>query len=157
MSQVLDKKLFYEIQQFRQRWIWLIILIVVIALFIPIIIGVLNIFLSIIFFLFGFGFIWLFYHMALVTEVKETGIQIAFTPFTNFLIPLNEIKNYEIREYRPILEYGGWGIRFNSKGKAYTVSGTIGLQLELLNGEKILIGTEIPDALFKELDKLINK
>ena len=95
--------------------------------------------------------------MALVTEVKETGIQIAFTPFTNFLIPLNEIKNYEIREYRPILEYGGWGIRFNSMGKAYTVSGIIGLQLELLNGEKILIGTEIPDTLFKELDKLINK
>jgi len=28
--------------------------------------------------------------------------------------------------------------------------------IELLNGEKILIGTEIPDTLFKELDKLIN-
>lgn len=152
---LVDEKIFYEIQQFRQIWIWLIILIIVIVLYIPIISGVLNIFLSIIFFLFGFGFIWLFYSMKLVTEVKEAGIQITFTPFTNFIIPFNEIKNLEIREYRPILEYGGWGIRFNRTGKAYTVSGKIGLQVELFNGKKILIGTEKSDDLLKSLDNLI--
>lgn len=152
---LVDEKIFYEIQQFRQIWIWLIILIIVIVLYIPIISGVLNIFLSIIFFLFGFGFIWLFYSMKLVTEVKEAGIQITFTPFTNFIIPFNEIKNLEIREYRPILEYGGWGIRFNRTGKAYTVSGKIGLQVELFNGKKILIGTEKSDDLLKSLDSLI--
>ena len=152
---LVDEKIFYEIQQFRQIWICLIILIIVIVLYIPIISGVLNIFLSIIFFLFGFGFIWLFYSMKLVTEVKEAGIQITFTPFTNFIIPFNEIKNLEIREYRPILEYGGWGIRFNRTGKAYTVSGKIGLQVELFNGKKILIGTEKSDNLLKSLDNLI--
>ena len=152
---LVDEKIFYEIQQFRQIWICLIILIIVIVLYIPIISGVLNIFLSIIFFLFGFGFIWLFYSMKLVTEVKEAGIQITFTPFTNFIIPFNEIKNLEIREYRPILEYGGWGIRFNRTGKAYTVSGKIGLQVELFNGKKILIGTEKSDDLLKSLDNLI--
>jgi len=152
---LVDEKIFYEIQQFRQIWIWLIILIIVIVLYIPIISGALNIFLSIIFFLFGFGFIWLFYSMKLVTEVKEAGIQITFTPFTNFIIPFNEIKNLEIREYRPILEYGGWGIRFNRTGKAYTVSGKIGLQVELFNGKKILIGTEKSDDLLKSLDNLI--
>lgn len=152
---LVDEKIFYEIQQFRQIWIWLIILIIVIVLYIPIISGVLNIFLSIIFFLFGFGFIWLFYSMKLVTEVKEAGIQITFTPFTNFIIPFNEIKNLEIREYRPILEYGGWGIRFNRTGKAYTVSGKIGLQVELFNGKKILIGTEKSNDLLKSLDNLI--
>ena len=151
---LVDEKMFYEIQQFRQIWIWLIILIIVIVLYIPIISGVLNIFLSIIFFLFGFGLIWLFYSIKLVTEVKEAGIQIIFTPFTNFIIPFNEIKDFDIREYRPILEYGGWGIRFNSTGKAYTVSGKIGLQVELLNGEKILIGTENSDKLLKSLDSL---
>ena len=153
---LVDEKIFYEIQQFRQIWIWLIILIVVIVLSIPIVSGVLNIFLSIIFFLFGFGFIWLFYSMKLVTEVKDAGIQITFTPFTNFIIPFNKIRSYKIREYRPILEYGGWGIRFNMNGKAYTVSGKIGLQIELSNGKEILIGTENPDKLLKSLNKLIN-
>ena len=92
--------------------------------------------------------------MKLITEIKKDGIQITFTPFTNFIIPFNKIRSYKIRKYRPILEYGGWGIRFNRTGKAYTVSGKIGLQIELSNGKEILIGTENPEKLLHSLNKL---
>ena len=152
----IDKTIFYEKQQFRQVWIWLILILILLILLIPIISGVFGIFLNIILLTIGYCFIWLFYSMKLVTEVKEAGIQITFTPFTNFIIPFNKIRSYKIREYRPILEYGGWGIRFNMNGKAYTVSGKIGLQIELSNGKEILIGTENPDKLLQSLNKLIN-
>ncbi len=147
-----DKNDFYEIQQFRSKWVWAIILISLYALILTII-GIASILLSIILVSIGFGFFWLFYRMYLLTAIKEDGIQIKFFPFTDFLIPFNKIKDYKIKEYRPIIDYGGWGIRFNKSGKAYTVSGKIGLQIELSNGEKVLIGTQKPDALLQSVNK----
>ena len=150
----IDQTIFYEKQQFRQVWIWMILILILLILLIPIISGVFGVFLNIILLTIGYCFIWLFYSMKLITEIKKDGIQIIFTPFTNFIIPFNKIRSYKIREYRPILEYGGWGIRFNRTGKAYTVSGKIGLQIELSNGKEILIGTENPDKLLQSLNKL---
>ena len=150
----IDQTIFYEKQQFRQVWIWMILILILLILLIPIISGVFGVFLNIILLTIGYCFIWLFYSMKLITEIKKDGIQITFTPFTNFIIPFNKIRSYKIREYRPILEYGGWGIRFNRTGKAYTVSGKIGLQIELSNGKEILIGTENPDKLLQSLNKL---
>ena len=150
----IDQTIFYEKQQFRQVWIWMILILILLILLIPIISGVFGVFLNIILLTIGYCFIWLFYSMKLITEIKKDGIQITFTPFTNFIIPFNKIRSYKIREYRPILEYGGWGIRFNRTGKAYTVSGKIGMQIELSNGKEILIGTENPDKLLQSLNKL---
>jgi hypothetical protein len=148
---------YYEIQQFRQVWIWAILLIVLIALIAPIFLGVIGILLSVILVSFSFGFILLFWRMKLITSIKKDGININFTPFTNFIIPFNKIKEYHIRQYRPIIEYGGWGIRVKLKGlrygKAYTVSGTTGLQISLYNGKEILVGTQNPDALLQSLNK----
>lgn len=52
-----------------------------------------------------------------------------------------------VRKYDPIGDYGGWGLKggalWNSKkGKAINVSGDIGIQLELKNSKKLLIGTQ---------------
>jgi hypothetical protein len=47
------------------------------------------------------------------------------------------------RKYRPILEYGGWGIRCGWKGgRAYNVSGNEGVQLVFKNGKRLLIGSK---------------
>ena len=153
----IDKTIFYEKQQFRQVWIWIMLIIMLLILLIPIISGIFGVFLNLILFICGFCFIWLFYSMKLITKIKINGIQITFTPFTDFIIPFNEIKKYKIGEYRPILEYGGWGIRFNTSGKAYTVSGKTGLQIEISNGKRILIGTQNPEKLLQSLNKMVNK
>ena len=148
---------YYEIQQFRQIWVWLILLLVEFALLFTILSAMINLFVSIIIISIGFGFIWLFYRMKLITTINEDGINIIFAPFTNFIIPFNKIKKYQIRQYRPIIEYGGWGIRYSKYGKAYNVSGKIGLQIELSNGKRLLIGTQNPDALLQTLNEIINK
>ncbi|TEW77202.1 hypothetical protein E2488_04665 [Gramella jeungdoensis] len=57
----------------------------------------------------------------------------------------SNISECYIRNYNPISEFGGWGIKSSFRrdtGKAYTIKGSIGLQLKLKNGKKILIGTQ---------------
>ena len=84
--------------------------------------------------------------LKLKTRIDDKGIYYQFFPFhfSNKVIPWSQIERAYIRKYNPILDYGGWGIRldFGSKGKAFNVKGNKGLQLELKNGKRILIGTQ---------------
>jgi hypothetical protein len=103
------------------------------------------------FILLSAGLLWLMWAARLITEVRDDGIYIRFHPFhrgfRGFL--WDEIESFEACTYRPILEYGGWGIRSGSTGRAYNVSGNRGLQLELgfgLSG-RILIGSQRPEEL----------
>ena len=83
--------------------------------------------------------------LRLVTKIRDDGIYIQFKPlqFKQKHIKLEEIKSFEVRKYKPLTEYGGWGLRsgLNTRGhgKAYNVSGNMGLQLYLANGKKLLI------------------
>jgi hypothetical protein len=47
----------------------------------------------------------------------------------------------------PITEYGGWGIRWTLRGKAYNVSGRRGVRLDYENGKHLLIGSTRADEL----------
>lgn len=90
-----------------------------------------------------FGFYLL---LKLETKITELGILVQFKPF-HFkpkVYSWDEISKVEVRTYRPIMEYGGWGLKYGwgGQGLSYTVSGTTGLQLHLKNGKKILIGTQ---------------
>lgn len=85
----------------------------------------------------------------LTTKINETGILYQFFPFhfKTKQITWQEIEKAYVRTYDPIGDYGGWGLKggafWNSKkGKAINVSGDIGIQLELKNGKKLLIGTQ---------------
>jgi hypothetical protein len=81
--------------------------------------------------------------MRLETKIDKEGIYVRLFPLhVNYkFFKWNDIEKAYIRKYNPILEFGGWGIRFGFKGMAYNVSGNKGLQLEFRNGYKLLIGT----------------
>jgi hypothetical protein len=149
--------LFREVQRFRQWWLWLVIIIGPLTIWYSsyrrLILGehygkkqtpdglVVPLWLLI-----GIGLPLLFYSARLITEVRTDGIYIRFFPFhLSFLrFAFDSIKACEARTYSPIGEYGGWGIRYSWNGKAYNVSGNQGVQLELNNGKRILIGTQHP-------------
>ncbi len=98
----------------------------------------------------------LLFFLKLKTQVNNEGITMQFIPIiiTPKKISWEEIQTAVIRNYKPIWEYGGWGLRVSFKhGTAYTVKGKTGLQLTLKNGKQILIGTQKPD----ELQSAINK
>ena len=61
------------------------------------------------------------------------------------------MSQYQTRQYKPIREYGGWGIRYGRGGKAYNVSGNKAVQLVLKNGKRLLIGSQRPDKLVEAI------
>ena len=84
----------------------------------------------------------------LKTRIDEKGIHYQFFPFHRKYksILWSEIQSAYVRKYDPISEYGGWGLKggfFRKKGKAINVKGDIGIQLELKNSKKLLIGTQM--------------
>ncbi|NER36069.1 MAG: hypothetical protein F6J93_19140 [Oscillatoria sp. SIO1A7] len=161
--------LYREVQQFRQPWIWVVLLFSSLAALTaaatPFFVGsswaqnwILNLILILFGIIFGILFPILFYIAALIAEVRTDGLYISFYPllFAPILIPFNNIVRCQVRQYHPLREYGGWGIRYGSQGKAYNVSGDRGVQLELANGEKILIGSGNPEALVRAINVFTN-
>jgi hypothetical protein len=84
--------------------------------------------------------------MKLVTRIAEDGIYVRFTPFhfKEKFYDWDSLSACYVRTYSPLLEYGGWGIKygFGGQGLVYNVSGNVGLQLKFKVGEPLLIGTQ---------------
>ncbi len=91
----------------------------------------------------------LLYYAQLTTKVSPEGLFVRFRPF-HFRpkrIDLSQLADVEPVTYRPIVEYGGWGIRSGRKGNAYNVSGNLGVRLTFTNGRHLLIGSQRPEEL----------
>jgi hypothetical protein len=80
------------------------------------------------------------------TQIDENGISVKFSLLMSkqekFL--WDNISRAEIKKYSPITEYGGWGYRLGlfAKKRAYSISGNIGLELTLKDGQTVMIGTK---------------
>ena len=102
---------------------------------------------------------YLLFGSKLTTTINDGSIAITFKPFirTPVVFRSSEIDKYEVRKYRPIKEYGGWGIKVGLKkyGRAYNVRGKIGLQLYLTDGKKVLIGTQREEAIARAMKKMM--
>lgn len=175
MTNLKSKILFKEEQKFSTPWIFLVIF-PVLALVIffakyneweggPIdvsekddILG-LSI-LGIILFIMMVGLTILFYKMKLTTQIKSDGIHIKYKPMMSKerFYSKAEIAKYEIRKFNPKREYGGHGVKRGKRksGRAYTVSGRLGLQLYLSSGDKVLIGTQRKEAIKYAMEKMLN-
>ena len=94
----------------------------------------------------------------LKTQVRQDGIYAQFSPyhFSFRRYAWDTIAHAFIREYSAVSEYKGWGSRLGvmGSGRAFTVSGNVGLQLLFTNGEKLLIGTQKPEELQPVLQQL---
>ena len=96
---------------------------------------------------FCLGLLWLMYAMRLTVRVDARALRIRFFPLIKKQIPHSEITRVEACTYRPLLHYGGWGIRYGmGRGWCYNVSGNHGVKLELANGKKLLIGSQRAEA-----------
>ena len=81
-------------------------------------------------------------------EVRDDALYVRLFPLTReHRFAWDALLRCEARTYRPILEYGGWGVRCSRAGKAYNVSGNRGVQLELRDGTRLLIGSRRADEL----------
>ncbi len=86
-------------------------------------------------------------------EIANGAMRLEMHPFTARVIRLAEIRSAEVRTYRGVAEYGGWGIRFGSPGTAYTSYGDRGVQLVLTSGEQVLIGSQRAEELLHAIEQ----
>jgi hypothetical protein len=159
-----------EVQRFRQLWLWLLVAGICglsIWSFVQQLImdkpfgqnPAPDVVVVVIAAIFGLGFPVLFYSINLTTEVRSDGLYVRFFPFhLKFRrILAGSLNRYEVQTYRPIRDYGGWGIRYGRGGKAYNVSGNRGVMLELSDGQKLLIGSQKPEELANAISLALGK
>jgi len=84
----------------------------------------------------------LFATLKMTTTVSGEGVRVQTLYFISRLVRFDEIERADATEYRPLLDYGGWGLRISPKGKAYNMRGNRGVQLHLKNGGRVLIGSQ---------------
>jgi hypothetical protein len=101
----------------------------------------------------------LLYKARLETEVYADSIRYRFIPFhlSAQSIPLERLKSFKATKYNPILEYGGWGIRYGFKGKAYNVSGSRGVRLELKNGSGMMVGSRRSEEMEQAIEAALRQ
>ncbi len=89
----------------------------------------------------------LFYNFKLSTKITDEAIIIKLYPFhlysKRFEWP--QLSEIIVREYNPLKEYGGWGLRGFGDKKSATVNGSWAIELVFHNGQSLLIGTKNPE------------
>lgn len=97
---------------------------------------------------------WISYLQIMVTT---SGIWYRFVPFQlkKRFIEFSRISGYEKIKYRPLLEYGGWGVRYGKNGMAYSVSGNMGVKIELKQGRSLLLGSQKSEELKNAIQSAI--
>lgn len=165
--------LFREEQRFSQLWFWVLIIVTLVPATLIIGVGWVQqvvmgrpfgdrpapdaglTLIAILIVLMTVGIFWTMRSARLVTEVRSDGLQVQFFPFQRRPKSIANIRTFAVRDYSPIAEYGGWGLRWGGpKNWAYNVSGTRGVQLELDGGGRILIGSQRPEELAAALRRV---
>jgi len=110
------------------------------------------------------GLYYIFQNMRMETKVTNKGISFRYPPFMNKyqLISYDEIESLELHEYKPIVDYGGWGFKKPARIKhfhiknftkpqnqnyAYSIKGKMGLRITFKSKKVVLLGTQRKDAL----------
>lgn len=105
-------------------------------------------------------FIWLIYlrliTVKLVTEVRPGELLVAMRGmWRSHRIYLAGVQSARVMEFDPVRDWGGYGIRSKREGTAYIAGGRNGVQLDLIKGGILLIGsqrsTELCAAISRQL------
>ncbi len=144
-----DGPAFVEVQRYRQRWLWAMILgisalaVATVAFRTPslpvtaalVVVPLLGIPLT--------------YRANLRTEVREDGVYLRLMPFHRSFreVPFEDVLEFEARSFNPGRDFGGIGIRRTPGGWAYIVSGGDGVTIEREGEPKITIGSRRPEDL----------
>lgn len=146
--------IFQEKQRFRQIWLWTILLGVGVIVIVAIVLELKNgdsvweglIPIGIIALVFV-----LIARMELTTRIDEHSLSFKFFPFIRERkYSFDRLTSMELIEYNGLLEYGGWGIKWNVGSWSYTIGGRFGILVKT-GSKKFLIGTQIPEEAKKAI------
>ncbi|KQC14572.1 MAG: hypothetical protein APR63_13935 [Desulfuromonas sp. SDB] len=156
-----EKIIFEEKQRFTQIWLWALVLFIAGLswwFFIgQIIFGVPqgnnpapDYLVIIIFVVFGilYPLFFIFCHLHVYIDDKYLKLRYFPLHLSYRSIELDKIINYQNIKYNPIIDCGGWGIKYGKYGITYNVKGNKAIFLVLKSGKKILIGSQKADQFY---------
>jgi hypothetical protein len=156
--------LYREVQRLRQPWLILLLLgltaLVWYSAWRQLLLGrpfgnnpASNEMMVVTFLLVGIGMPLFFHRLHLATEVRMDGIYFRYWPLLLRWRHLcwESLEAAEAVTYHPLREYGGWGIRFGAKARAYIASGNRGVMLHRREGSDLLIGSQQPERFVEAL------
>jgi hypothetical protein len=140
MPNVSNDVTFREVQRFRQPWLWALLAFVCVVSSVSGGPGGLVVASVIVLFMWS---------LRLETEVRDDGLYLKLAPLHRSFrhVAWEAIESVESVRYRPLLEYGGWGIRWRPGKLAYNVSGSRGVRLGRPDDRELLVGSQRPDDL----------
>jgi hypothetical protein len=94
--------------------------------------------------------------LQMTTEVTPSELRVWFgwVPIYRRAVAITSIRTFRVVQYRPILDYGGWGIRTGPNGeRVFNARGNRGVWLELSDGSRILVGSQRPEELAETIER----
>jgi len=94
--------------------------------------------------------------LQMTTEATPTEVRVWFgwVPIYRRVVSIGDIRRYHVVQYRPIADYGGWGIRAGRDGeRVLNARGNRGVRLELSDGTRLLIGSQRPEELAETIER----
>ena len=85
------------------------------------------------------------------TRVAEDGLTVRFGFLHKTRVAFSEIARAEAVAYRPVREYGGWGIRGGGRRRVLSMRGDQGVLLTRVDGSTLLVGSQKPRELLAAL------
>jgi len=109
--------------------------------------------------IFGIGLPWLFWSGKQIIAFDGKNISASYVPFWKTTFELDQVEQYYPRDFNPMRDFWGWGIRYGlKKGSKWVMAyvyfdETRGVQFELRNGRRILLGSKQTDKFLEVLHK----
>ena len=85
--------------------------------------------------------------LTVVIRESEIILHLGLVPLITKTVPFKQIKYLRITKYRPIKDFGGWGLRGLGKQQLWSARGTDGLVLNLIEGSELIVGSDDPNKL----------
>lgn len=105
---------------------------------------------------FTMGIPLLFGRMVTVVNEKKVMVTFGYLGWIKKRIPISDIKEVEVITYRPLRQFGGWGIRCGwFRGErvcCYSAKGNRGILITISNNRKFIIGSQVPEKLFSVIN-----
>ena len=87
------------------------------------------------------------------TRVEGDGVTVSLGFLYRTRVSFVEVARAEAVSYRPIRDYGGWGIRGFGRRRALNTRGDQGVLLTRVDGSTLLIGSQKPRELLAALTR----
>ncbi|CAM2902852.1 DUF6141 domain-containing protein [Paenibacillus sediminis] len=99
----------------------------------------------------------LFYFIKYRIRLNNEQLVLELIPFYKNKIRIADIQTINLITVRPLIDFGGWGLRFNGKKTGLIIEGKVGIEVKLKSNEIIVIASKRSEQLYKQLSLIEKK